>query len=85
MDDKTDIEGQYFYYHADNFVDNSAFSQPFGAGAEEHGVTVSLVRRLSERVRLTMRYAFFRNHDDTFGGKNNYDAHGIFSTIQYRF
>jgi hypothetical protein len=85
LNDKTDVEGQYFYYRSDNFVDNSAFSQPYGAATEEHGVTVSLIRRITERVRCTLRYGFFRNRDDTFGGRNNYDAHLVSSTIQYRF
>jgi hypothetical protein len=31
LDEKTDVQAQYFYYHADNCVDNSTFGQPYGA------------------------------------------------------
>jgi hypothetical protein len=32
-----------------------------------------------------VRYGFFHSDDDLYGGHRNFDAHGIFSTIQYRF
>src|SRR5205814_2735396 len=41
LNDKTDVQAQYFYYHANNYVDNSTYGQPYGAGAEEHGVTAT--------------------------------------------
>ncbi|MEW6303982.1 MAG: porin [Verrucomicrobiota bacterium] len=82
---KTDVEATYTYYRADNYVDNSALSQPYGAGAEEHGVSVGLVRRFSERLRGKLRYGFFRSRDDTSGGINNFDAHMIYSSMTYLF
>jgi hypothetical protein len=85
INDKTDFNVNYFYYRADDYQNNSAFGVPYGEGTQEHGVTATLVRRLSERVRLTVRYGFFHSDDDLYGGHRNFDAHGIFSTIQYRF
>jgi hypothetical protein len=85
IDDKTDFNVNYFYYRADDYQNNSAFGVPYGSGTQEQGVTATLVRRLSERVRLTVRYGFFHSDDDLYGGHRNFDAHGIFSTIQYRF
>jgi hypothetical protein len=85
INDKTDFNVNYFYYRADDYQDNSAFGVPYGAGTQEHGVTATLARRLTERLRLTLRYGFFHSDDDLYGGHRNFDAHGIFSTIQYRF
>ena len=85
LDDKTDVQGQYFYYHAKNYVDNSAFSQPYGAGAEEHGVSATISRELSKAVRVSLKYGFFRNRDKTYGGHNDYDTHLVLATMQYRF
>lgn len=85
LDDKTDLEGQYLFYRADNYSDDSAYGQPFGAGAEDHGVTAGLVRRISPRVRLSLKYGFFTGHDQLSGGNRDYDAHLIYSTLQYRF
>jgi hypothetical protein len=85
LDDKTDLQVQYFYYHANNYVDNSAYSQPYGAGAEEHGITASIARQISKSVRATLKYGFYRNRDETSGGHNDYDAHLVFASLQYRF
>jgi len=85
LDEKTDVQAQYFYYHANNYVDNSASSQPYGAGAEEHGVTATISRELSKAVRVSLKYGFFRDREKTYGGHNDYDAHLVLATMQYRF
>lgn len=85
LDDKTTINASYFYYRADNYEDNSIIGVPYGSGAEEHGVTATLMRQLTKSLRWTLRYGFFRSRDDLYGGHNNYDAHMLFSSIQYRF
>jgi hypothetical protein len=85
VNDKTDFNVNYFYYRADDYQNNSPDGVPYGSGAQEHGVTATLVRRLSDRMKLTVRYGFFHSDDDLYGGHRNFDAHGIMSTIQYRF
>lgn len=85
LDDQTDLEAQYLFYRADNFADNSDFGQPYGAGAEDHGVSAGILRRLSARVRLSLKYGFFTSHDQTSGGNRDYTSHLVYSTLQYRF
>lgn len=85
LDDKTDLNLGYFYYQADDYEDNSDVGVPLGAGAEQHGVTAAIVRRLTERVRLTLKYGFTRYSDWASGGHNDFDAHLVFSSLQYRF
>jgi len=85
LDNKTDLQAQYFYYRANNYIDNSTFGQPYGAGAEEHAVTASIARQISKAVRVTLKYGFFRNRDETSGGHNDYDAHLVLASMQYRF
>ncbi len=85
LDNKTDFSAQYLYYCARNFVDNSAFGLPYGAGAKEHSVTASISRQLSRRTRLTLSYSFYTNRDQTSGYNLDYDAHVIYSSLQYRF
>ena len=58
---------------------------PYGAGAEEHGITATIVRRLTERLRLTLRYGYFHLDDEPSGGNNDYEAHVLYSSLQYRF
>jgi hypothetical protein len=85
LDDKTDLTATYFYYRADNYEDNSADGMPYGIGIEEHGITAGLSRQLSRRVRATLRYGFYTSDDETSGGNNDFDAHMVYSTVQYRF
>jgi hypothetical protein len=36
-------------------------------------------------VRVSLKYGFFRNREKTYGGHNDYDAHLVLATMQYRF
>ena len=85
LDNKTDLQLNYIYYLADNYVDNSLYSQPFGADSQEHSVSVALIRRFTERLRWSVRYGFFTNDDHTSGGHNNYKAHLVYSTLRMMF
>jgi len=85
LDDKTDLNLGYTYYRADNYTDNSTVGLPLGSGAEEHGITATVVRRLSERVRVSVRYGYYHSEDELYGGNNDYDAHVLYSSLQYRF
>ncbi|MBI2950162.1 MAG: hypothetical protein HYY23_21210 [Verrucomicrobia bacterium] len=85
LTDKTDLQAQYFYYRADNFEDNSQFSQPYGVGAEEHGVTAAIIHRIRKNLVSTVKYGYFRNEDETSGGHNNYEAHLVYSSLRYSF
>lgn len=85
LDHKTDLNLGYTYYRAENYDDNSLAGVPYGAGAEEHGITATVVRRLTERLRLTLRYGYYHAEDETSGGNNDYEAHVVYSSLQYRF
>lgn len=85
VDNKTDLNLGYTYYRADNYTDNSTVGLPYGSGAEEHGITATVVRRLTEKLRLTLRYGYYHLADEPSGGHNSYEAHVLFSGLQYRF
>lgn len=85
LTDRTDLEAQYFYYRADNYSDNSLFSQPYGAGTEEHGIIAGFTQRLRPNLRWSLKYGYFTNRDETSGGYNDYDAHMVYSNLRYLF
>jgi hypothetical protein len=85
VDDKTDLNVGYYYYTADDFQDNSAFGLPLGAAGREHGVTVTISRRLTQNLRLNLKYGYSNYEDFASGGNNNYVANLIYSSLQYRF
>ncbi|PYJ10686.1 MAG: hypothetical protein DMF06_05480 [Verrucomicrobia bacterium] len=85
LGDKTDLQVSYFYYRADDFQDNSAVSQPYGADAEEQAVTAVLTHEFSRNIIGKLRYGYFTNRTDAYGGVHNYDAHVVGASLQYRF
>ncbi|MEY2495368.1 MAG: hypothetical protein QOJ45_1860 [Verrucomicrobiota bacterium] len=85
VDEKTDVRAEYSYYRADNYENNSLVAQPYGMGATEHTVGASISRLIAKNVRLKLQYGYFHYRDETSGGHNNYDAHAVFSSLQFRF
>ena len=85
LDNKTDLNLGYTYYNADDYVDNAPAGVPYGAGAEQHGVNITVVRRLTPKLRLTARYGYYHYTDQTSGGNNDYNAQVLYTGLQYRF
>jgi hypothetical protein len=85
LDDKTDLNLGYFYYRADDGQNNIVGGVPLGADAEEHSVTATLVRRITQNLRLNLKYAYTHYDDMASAGHFSYDAQVIFASLQYRF
>jgi hypothetical protein len=81
----TDVFADYSHYRADNFVNNYAISLPYGAEEKRNVVSVTWVRRHSERLIYTLKYSFASNRDVTSGNRDNYDAHMLYGKVQYHF
>ncbi|HWM25307.1 MAG TPA: MtrB/PioB family outer membrane beta-barrel protein [Chthoniobacterales bacterium] len=85
LSDKTDLQVNYFYYRADNFQDNSLVSVPYGSDAEEHAITATLNHEFTKNIRGSLKYGFFNNRTEAYGGRHDYDAHLLATSLQYRF
>lgn len=85
LDDKTDLNLGYTYYQADNYYAPNPVYISYGAGGEEHAITATVVRRLTKNLRATLRYGYYHSTDEPSGGNNDYDAHVVYSSLQYRF
>ncbi|MFO1477159.1 MAG: hypothetical protein U1F98_10965 [Verrucomicrobiota bacterium] len=85
LDDRTDLNLGYFYYQANNFQNYYATGLPLGAGAQEQGVTAGLVRRIRSNIRAGLKYGYFSNVDETYGGNRDYHAQVVSTSVQYLF
>ena len=86
LSERTDLQTQYFYYRAHSYnLGNADVGLPYGAGAEQHGVTASLIHRLTKNLIWKLQYGFFTAHDQTSGGHNDYQAHLVYSSMLFRF
>lgn len=85
VDDKTDLDVTYFYYQADDFQNAATAGLSTGAGAREHGVTATLTRRITQNLKASLKYSYYNYEDAASGGFDNFEAHLIFASLQYRF
>jgi hypothetical protein len=85
LDDKTDLNLTYLYYQASDYNNNSADGLPLGAGADEHTVTASIVRRINPHLRVSVKCAYSQYNDWASGGNSNFNSEMVYSTLQYQF
>jgi hypothetical protein len=85
LDNKTDLNVSYVYYQADDYTDNSPAGVPYGAGGREHSITATLTRRITERIRLSLKYGYFRYFDEASGGSADFGVNLVYATVRYRF
>jgi hypothetical protein len=85
LDNKTDLNVSYVYYQADDYSDNAPAGVAYGAGGQEHSVTATLTRRINERLRLSLKYGYFRYLDEATGGSADFGANLIYATLRFRF
>jgi len=85
VDNKTDLSLSYLYYVSDDYSNISPAGVPYGAGNEEHAVTATLTRRLTQNLRLSVKYGYFRYSDALFGGYRDFGANLITASLRYRF
>jgi len=85
LNDKTDLRADYSFYRANDYFKNAVVGQPYGMGTTEHSFSVTATRQIAKNVRLLLKYSYFTYEDVTSGNHNNYEAHSIYSGLQYRF
>ena len=86
VDDKTDLNLGFLYYHADDYnADNAIVGLPLGAGAQEYVGTATITRRISTHLRVNLKCAYSQYTDWASGGNNNTTAEMVYSSLQYRF
>jgi hypothetical protein len=85
IDKKTDITAQYVYSFSDNFEDNSADGLPLGLDNHRHGLLVSLVRKITEKITGQLQYGYYKYDDQVAGTVDDYNAHLAAASCSIRF
>ena len=85
FDEKTNLQADYTFYKASNYEDVALYTQPYGAGAEQQTVTLTLNRKLRANVTANVKCGYFQYTDETSGGYNNYSGVLLFTGLQVRF
>ena len=85
IDNKTQFRADCSYYCANNYVNNSQYGVPYGAGATEYDFTASITRQISRNVGVSLKYFLNSYRDVLSGGNNSYTAQVITSSLQVQF
>lgn len=85
LNKNTDLRASYYYFKADNYVNNANLTVPYGIMSEEHAFTVTLTQWITPQMAWNLRYGFFKGDDDATGGYNDYEAHMVSTGLQVRF
>ncbi len=85
VNELVDLEARYVFLYADDYVNNSAESQPYGTSLAEHGATLGFTYYTSERLRWSARYGYFNSDDSTNGGHDSYQAHLLMGSVQIKY
>lgn len=85
LDAHTDAELLYHFYMADNDHDVSAYGQPYGADAQEHGIAVRVKRRFTDSTSVGLGYGYFNNDEGFAGGNYDYDAHVVTTSVEFTY
>lgn len=81
----TDVLFGYQYSNADNYLNDSTVTVPYGTISQEHSLTVTMIQRINANMTANLRYGWFRGDDDAAGGYNDYEAHMVSTGLQVRF
>lgn len=85
VNDQLDLDAEYIWYEADNFVNNFQESVPYGTSQDQSQARLRATLRLSEQALVILQYAYFAGNDLSSGFNNDYNAHGLYGKYQYRW
>lgn len=85
LDDRTDLNLGYYYYRAADGQNTLVNGLPLGTDAEQNSISATLTRRINKHLRWNLKYAFTHYDDFASGGAYNFDAHLVYTSLQYRF
>jgi len=85
LNQASDLHAAYSFSHAGYGQNNLADGLPLGLDYTRHGLMVGITRRLSSHLTTNLRYGFYQYSEPASGGVNNYEAHGIFATLAFKW
>jgi predicted porin len=81
----TDLYLDGNHYLARDYTDNSDRTLPYGADQRTDDISLTWVRRQTERLIYTVKYTYAMNRDGLAAGSNDYRANLIYGKVQYKF
>src|SRR5882724_8119270 len=84
LNEKTDLNVAYNFSRSAYGQNNSA-GIPLGLDFTRHELLVGLTRKLTKNLSGALHYQFSEYSEPSAGNVNNFTAHGIFATLNFRW
>lgn len=84
LSDATTLFLSYVFSEANYGIRLLAAGLPVGNQYQQHAVQAGWEHRLSKRVTTRLQYGYYYFNERGGGGPNNYVAHSIFSTVNFK-
>ena len=81
---KTALQASYNFTRA-AYGQNNTAGVPLGIDFTRHQLLIGLARKFSDRLSGSLRYSFSQYSEPSSGNLNNFTAHGVFATLDYRW
>jgi hypothetical protein len=85
INERSDAFAAYGFSKSDYGQSNYAEGLPLGMEFTRQSVSLGLSRRISAACAVTVRYGYYQYDEPSSGGVNDYTAHGVFATLNYRW
>lgn len=85
LDARTLVGASYAYYRADNFIDVSGVTQPYGVDDREQVAGVSISRRWDSGIEASLHYQYVEFVDKASGGHLSFEAHLVSGRLLFQF
>ena len=82
IDERTDVHGSYTLSVADYGQSNLA-GLPLGIEYAWHRAALGLGRSFTEQLAGNLRYEYYVYDEDSSGGENDFDGHGVFASVTW--
>ncbi|MDE3065952.1 MAG: hypothetical protein KGJ60_00230 [Verrucomicrobiota bacterium] len=84
LDARTDLNATYVFSRS-AYGQNNTAGLPLGLDFTRHELLVGVTRQLSKCWSGALRYRFSQYAEPSSGGANDFTAHGIFATLNYKW
>ena len=80
-----DLQVGYTYLDAQNYIDTSPRTVPYGAELEQHHARIDTILHWSESLTMRLGYQYYNQADDAAAGNRDYSIHLLSTSLKYNF